>query len=114
MKKIFKVPLCHSDKVAFAENIIYNLLSYTLGDSAQNSGPDITRPSSPFITNSSSKITPSDLQKFTVRHVVDGWKTVMKRHNGERRSEALLELVARSVGAKHADVENKPSVKGKD
>jgi len=47
--------------------------------------------------------TPADLQKLTVRQVVDGWKTVMKRHSGERRAGELLALAARSVGAKHAE-----------
>jgi transposase len=47
--------------------------------------------------------TPADLQKLTVRQVIDGWKTVMKRHSGERRAGELLVLAARSVGAKHAE-----------
>ncbi len=47
--------------------------------------------------------TPADLQKLTVQQVVDGWKTVMKRHSGERRARELLALSARSVGAKHAE-----------
>lgn len=46
---------------------------------------------------------PVDLQKLTVRQVIDGWKTVMKRHSGERRASELLALAARSVGAKHAE-----------
>ncbi|WP_028609720.1 IS110 family transposase [Paenibacillus harenae] len=47
--------------------------------------------------------TPADLQKLTVRQVIDGWKTVMKRHSGERRACELLALAARSVGAKHTE-----------
>ncbi|WP_046234927.1 IS110 family transposase [Paenibacillus algorifonticola] len=47
--------------------------------------------------------TPANLQKLTVRQVIDGWKTVMKRHSGERRAGELLALAARSVGAKHAE-----------
>jgi transposase len=47
--------------------------------------------------------TPADLQKLTVRQVIDGWKTVMKRHSGERRAAELLALATRSVGAKHAE-----------
>ncbi|SFB63047.1 Transposase IS116/IS110/IS902 family protein [Cohnella sp. OV330] len=47
--------------------------------------------------------TPADLQKLTVRQVVEGWKTVMKRHSGERRAGELLALAACSVGAKHAE-----------
>jgi len=47
--------------------------------------------------------TPADLQKLSVRQVIDGWKTVMKRHSGERRAGELLALAARSVGAKHAE-----------
>ncbi|SFE61674.1 Transposase IS116/IS110/IS902 family protein [Paenibacillus algorifonticola] len=47
--------------------------------------------------------TSADLQKLTVRQVIDGWKTVMKRHSGERRAGELLALAARSVGAKHAE-----------
>ncbi|WP_262985647.1 transposase [Paenibacillus sp. PL91] len=47
--------------------------------------------------------TPADLQKLTVRQVIDGWKTVMKRHSGERRAGELLALAARSIGAKHAE-----------
>ena len=46
--------------------------------------------------------TPADLNKLTVRQVIEGWKTVMKRHSGERRASELLALAARSVGAKHA------------
>lgn len=46
---------------------------------------------------------PADLQKLTVRQVFDDWKTVMKRHRGERRAGELLALAARSVGAKHAE-----------
>ncbi len=47
--------------------------------------------------------TPADLQKLTVRQIIDGWKTVMKRHSGERRAGELLALAACSVGAKHAE-----------
>lgn len=48
--------------------------------------------------------TPADLQKLTVRKVLDDWKTViMKRHSGERRAIELLTLAVRSVGAKHAE-----------
>ncbi|WP_141505296.1 IS110 family transposase [Paenibacillus luteus] len=47
--------------------------------------------------------TPADLRKLTVRQVIDGWKTVMKRHSGERRAGELLALAAQSVGAKHAE-----------
>jgi len=47
--------------------------------------------------------TPADLQKLTVRQVIDGWKTVMRRHSGERRAGDLLALAARSIGAKHAE-----------
>ncbi|WP_141505306.1 IS110 family transposase [Paenibacillus luteus] len=47
--------------------------------------------------------TPADLQKLTIRQVIDGWKTVMKRHSGERRAGELLALAAQSVGAKHAE-----------
>jgi transposase len=47
--------------------------------------------------------TPADLRKLTVRQVIDGWKTVMKRHSGERRAGELLALAVRSVGVKHAE-----------
>lgn len=46
--------------------------------------------------------TPADLQKLSIRQVVEGWKAVMKRHSGERRAGELLALAARSAGAKHA------------
>lgn len=46
---------------------------------------------------------PADLQKLTIRQVINGWRTVMKRHSGERRAGELLALAARSVGAKHAE-----------
>ncbi len=46
---------------------------------------------------------PTNLEKLSVCQVIAGWKTVMKRHSGERRAGELLALAAHSVGAKHAE-----------
>jgi transposase len=46
--------------------------------------------------------TPEELSKLQPQDVIAGWKTLMKRHSGERRARALISLASRSVGSKQA------------
>jgi transposase len=46
--------------------------------------------------------TPEELSKLQPQEVIAGWKTLMKRHSGERRARALILLAGRSVGSKEA------------
>ncbi|SEP19239.1 IS110 family transposase [Paenibacillus sp. OV219] len=46
--------------------------------------------------------TPEDLSKLQPQDIIKGWKTLMKRHSGERKARALCSLASRSVGSKQA------------
>ncbi|WP_415840060.1 IS110 family transposase, partial [Paenibacillus endophyticus] len=46
--------------------------------------------------------TPEALCKLQPRDVIQGWKSLMKRHSGEPKARALISLANRSVGSKQA------------
>ncbi|MGF7036196.1 transposase [Paenibacillus mucilaginosus] len=46
--------------------------------------------------------TPEELCKLQPHDIIEGWKTLMKRHSGERKARALVALASRSVGSKQA------------
>lgn len=46
--------------------------------------------------------TPAELKSKQPEDLIDGWKTIMKRHSGLRRAQALIELAKRSVGSQQA------------
>ncbi|WP_409344806.1 IS110 family transposase [Paenibacillus sp. MBLB4367] len=46
--------------------------------------------------------TPSELREKQPEEVVQGWKTLMKRHSGLRKAQELIRLANHSVGARHA------------
>ncbi len=45
---------------------------------------------------------PEELSMLQPHDVITGWKTLMKRHSGERKARALISLACRSVGSKQA------------
>jgi len=57
--------------------------------------------------------TPADLQKLTVRQVIDGWKTVMRRHSGERRAGDLSGYVHGNALLRHAGLNLAEASSGK-
>jgi len=46
--------------------------------------------------------TPEELSKLQPQDVLRGWKSLMKRHSGDRKARALLSIASRSVGSKQA------------
>lgn len=46
--------------------------------------------------------TPAELSKLQPQNLIQGWKTIMKRHSGARKAKALIELASHSVGAQSA------------
>ncbi|MBY3621330.1 IS110 family transposase [Paenibacillus sp. VTT E-133280] len=46
--------------------------------------------------------TPEELYKLQPQDVLQGWKSVMKRHSGEPKAKALISFASRSVGTKQA------------
>jgi transposase len=46
--------------------------------------------------------TPEDLRKLQPQDIIKGWKSLMKRHSGERKARALIALASSSVGSKQA------------
>jgi transposase len=46
--------------------------------------------------------TPEELSKLQPQDIVQSWKSLMKRHSGERRARTLISLAGRSVGSKQA------------
>jgi transposase len=46
--------------------------------------------------------TPAELKKLQPQDLVREWKTIMKRHSGLRRAQALIALANRSVGSQQA------------
>ncbi|RED52906.1 IS110 family transposase [Cohnella lupini] len=46
--------------------------------------------------------TPDELSKLQSQDIVKGWKSLMKRHSGERKARALVSLASNSVGSKQA------------
>jgi len=45
---------------------------------------------------------PEELCKLQSHDVLQGWKSLMKRHSGDRKAQALISLAGRSVGSKQA------------
>ncbi|AZN39913.1 IS110 family RNA-guided transposase [Paenibacillus albus] len=45
---------------------------------------------------------PEELSMLQPHDVITGWKTLMKRHSGERKARVLISLACRSVGSKQA------------
>ncbi|OAB33013.1 IS110 family transposase [Paenibacillus glacialis] len=46
--------------------------------------------------------TPEELYKLQSQDILQGWKSLMKRHSGERKAKALISFASRSVGTKQA------------
>ncbi|MFC3249804.1 IS110 family transposase [Paenibacillus sepulcri] len=46
--------------------------------------------------------TPDDMCTLQPQDVIQGWKSLMKRHAGERKARTLIALASRSVGSKQA------------
>ncbi len=46
--------------------------------------------------------TPEELYKLQPQDILQGWKSLMKRHSGERKAKALISFASRSVGTKQA------------
>ncbi|MDF2651512.1 MAG: transposase, partial [Paenibacillus sp.] len=46
--------------------------------------------------------TPSELRNMQPQDVIDGWRTLMKRHSGKRRAHMLVALARSSVGSSQA------------
>ncbi len=46
--------------------------------------------------------TPAELSKLQPQNLIQGWKTIMKRHCGARKAKALIELANYSVGSPSA------------
>ncbi|UVI27339.1 IS110 family transposase [Paenibacillus spongiae] len=46
--------------------------------------------------------TPEELRKLQPQDIIAGWKSLMKRHSGERKARALIALANSSVGSKQA------------
>ncbi|BBH19012.1 hypothetical protein Back11_30840 [Paenibacillus baekrokdamisoli] len=46
--------------------------------------------------------TPAELRMLQPQDLIQGWKSLMKRHSGERKAKALIALAGRSVGSKQA------------
>jgi transposase len=46
--------------------------------------------------------TPSELRNMQPQDVIDGWRTLMKRHSGKRRAHMLVALASSSVGSSQA------------
>ncbi|MDQ0114019.1 transposase [Paenibacillus harenae] len=46
--------------------------------------------------------TPEELRKLQPKNIIEGWKSLMKRHSGERKARALIALASSSVGSKQA------------
>jgi transposase len=46
--------------------------------------------------------TPEELSKLQPKELIQGWKSLMKRHCGERKARALISLAGSSVGSKQA------------
>jgi len=49
--------------------------------------------------------TPEELYKLQPQDILQGWKSLMKRHSGERKAKALISFASRSVGTKQASHE---------
>ncbi|SFJ77609.1 Transposase [Paenibacillus sp. UNC496MF] len=45
---------------------------------------------------------PEELCKQQPKDIIEGWKSLMKRHSGERKARALIALASSSVGSKQA------------
>ncbi|MBN3523652.1 IS110 family transposase [Paenibacillus apiarius] len=46
--------------------------------------------------------TPEEIRKLQPKDIIEGWKSLMKRHSGERKARALIALASCSVGSKQA------------
>jgi transposase len=46
--------------------------------------------------------TPEELRKLQPQDIIGGWKSLMKRHSGERKARALIALASSSVGSRQA------------
>uniref|UniRef100_UPI001DC827BC hypothetical protein n=1 Tax=Paenibacillus mendelii TaxID=206163 RepID=UPI001DC827BC len=46
--------------------------------------------------------TPDELRNLQPQEIIAGWKSLMKRHSGERKARALIALANNSVGSKQA------------
>jgi len=46
--------------------------------------------------------TPEELRKLQPQDIIEGWKSLMKRHSGERKARALIALASSSVGSRQA------------
>lgn len=46
--------------------------------------------------------TPADLCKLQPQELIQGWKSLMKRHCGERKARTVISLAGRSVGSRQA------------
>lgn len=46
--------------------------------------------------------TPEELRKLQPQDIIKGWRSLMRRHSGERKARALIALASSSVGSKQA------------
>jgi transposase len=46
--------------------------------------------------------TPAELSLLQPQNLIQGWKSLMKRHSGERKARALISLASSSVGSRQA------------
>ncbi|MCQ6564120.1 IS110 family transposase, partial [Paenibacillus mendelii] len=46
--------------------------------------------------------TPDELRNLQPQEIIAGWKSLMRRHSGERKARALIALASNSVGSKQA------------
>jgi transposase len=46
--------------------------------------------------------TPAELSLLQPQDLIQGWKSLMKRHSGERKARALISLASSSVGSRQA------------
>ncbi|KRE47800.1 IS110 family transposase [Paenibacillus sp. Soil522] len=46
--------------------------------------------------------TPAEISKLQPQNLIQGWKTIMKRHSGAKKAKALIELASHSVGSQSA------------
>lgn len=46
--------------------------------------------------------TPEELGELHSQDILRGWKSLMKRHSGDRKAQAILSIACRSDGSKQA------------
>jgi transposase len=46
--------------------------------------------------------TPAEISKLQLQSLIQGWKTIMKRHSGAKKAKTLIELASHSVGSQSA------------